>query len=107
MDLASALRMPSPAWINITPEKSFHSLRSLSRTMQAVNPTHVPFLSLTKSRYFNYYEKEYIKKNYLYKTKSSLYIISTRRFATINNVKLLININNYDRSSSNIFNSKN
>ena len=30
MDLASALRMPSPVWINIAPEKSFQSIRSLS-----------------------------------------------------------------------------
>ena len=46
MDLASAFRMPSPVWINVAPEKSFHSLRSLSRTMKAFNPTHVPFLNI-------------------------------------------------------------
>ena len=32
-------------WINIAPEKSFQSLRSLSRTMKAVNPTTRLFLS--------------------------------------------------------------
>ena len=30
MDMASALRMSSPVWINIAPEKSFQSIRSLS-----------------------------------------------------------------------------
>ena len=30
MDLAFALRMPSPVWINIAPKKSFQSIRSLS-----------------------------------------------------------------------------
>ena len=30
MSLAFALRMPSPVWINIAPEKSFQSIRSLS-----------------------------------------------------------------------------
>ena len=30
-----------PVWINVASEKSFHSLRSLSRTMEAVNPTRV------------------------------------------------------------------
>ena len=30
MDLIFTLRMPSPMWINIAPEKSFQSIRSLS-----------------------------------------------------------------------------
>ena len=48
-----------------------------------------------------------MKKNYLYKTRSIVYILSTRRLAIINNINLLDDIDDYNRFSSNIFNSKN
>ena len=41
-----------------------------------------------------------MKKNYLKKVRSSLYIISIRRLATINNIKSSNDINNYDQFSS-------
>ena len=58
-------------------------------------------IDANKSRYFNYYKKDYIKKDYLYKARSPLYVISTRRLAVINNVNLS-NIDDYDRSSLSI-----
>ena len=42
MDLAFALRMPSPVWINIAPEKSFQSIRSLST--QSSSQSHYTFI---------------------------------------------------------------
>ena len=60
MDLAFALRMPSPMWINIAPEKSFQSIRSLST--QSSSQSHARsiyfltltlFISLQDNRYIN------------------------------------------------------
>ena len=39
--LAYALRMPSPMWINVAPEKSFQSLRSIFSQRKQSIPQHV------------------------------------------------------------------
>ena len=63
--------------------------------------------NINKSYYCNYYEKNYIKKNYLYKIRSSFYIFSIRRFAIIDNIKLLDDIDNYNQFLFNTFDLKN
>ena len=51
MDKASALRMPSPVWINIAPEKSFQSIRSLSTQSSSQSHTRlIPFLTFSPTR---------------------------------------------------------
>ena len=49
MDLAFALRMPSPVWINVAPEKSFQSIRSLSTQPSSQSHTRsIHFLTVMK-----------------------------------------------------------
>ena len=51
MDLASALRMPSPGWINVAPEKSFHgNSQNQNNGSSQSHYTSIFFVTVKKNR---------------------------------------------------------
>ena len=84
MDKASALRMPSPVWINIAPEKSFQSIRSLS--IQSSSQSHtrsIHSLTIFVTKYDYLYKYLYLLAVIYTNYKSLIYFLSLNLYKEI------------------------
>ena len=98
MDLASALRMPSPVWINIAPEKSFQSIRSLSTQSSSQSHTR-PIHFLTDISYSSSLRSSIRNSSITNSNSSNLIDLNFISNSTLNS-----SINSTSRDTSNNFN---